>query len=325
MFDEFISLCNGAGSELCPLASSGESDEELKARVLKNINAFKERPVASLHPLNGAATAITDFDLRQLFGLVAYDPVSNFPALSAIYATAFAGDYSALMAALTQYDQTPAALNDCPGEETVVDAPPIEGGLTFTCLDGADDRDKDLDYWAKHLEELKDTSYIYGDAWQIQRLSCGPWKLEGHWTFNGPFTSPKPDNSSDTASAPLLLVNTRLDPVTPLSYARQVQKDFPGSKVIVQDSIGHCAIATAPSKCTDKLLRRYMAYGEVPEDTETECAADCEAFELTCRAVPEENIPEGSAPGDVIGKRESEAKALTERPLKLRKHKLSIM
>lgn len=47
---------------------------------------------------------------------------------------------------------------------------------------------------------------------------------------------------------------------------------FPSSRILRQDSEGHCSIS-APSLCTARAIRRYFQSGELPEEGKV-CVAD---------------------------------------------------
>jgi hypothetical protein len=46
---------------------------------------------------------------------------------------------------------------------------------------------------------------------------------------------------------------------------------------LTQRSAGHCALYSAPSECTKRVVREYMATGVLPREG-TECEPDCVAW-----------------------------------------------
>lgn len=73
-------------------------------------------------------------------------------------------------------------------------------------------------------------------------------------------------------SNPVLLLSTKLDPVTPLRSAKALEKVLQDSVLLVQDSIGHSTLSKA-SRCTAGHVRRYFNEGVLPT-AGTICAVD---------------------------------------------------
>jgi hypothetical protein len=61
--------------------------------------------------------------------------------------------------------------------------------------------------------------------------------------------------------------------VCPLGHALAVQERYPGSRLLIQDSYGHCALLAAPSRCTAKHLRAFFVEGILPASG-TVCEVD---------------------------------------------------
>jgi poly(3-hydroxyalkanoate) synthetase len=74
---------------------------------------------------------------------------------------------------------------------------------------------------------------------------------------------------------PVLFVNTMDDHVTPPSGTRQMAKLFEGSRLVIMNGPGH-AYSSAPSRCTNAIMKEYMSTGTVPSE-ETWCEPDVEA------------------------------------------------
>jgi len=87
-------------------------------------------------------------------------------------------------------------------------------------------------------------------------MQCATWKARARWNV-------KPADITGNTSHPILLIGNTLDPVTPLNNAYVMQKRFPGSEVLTQDSEGHCSISS-PSLCTVKAIRAYFQTGALP-------------------------------------------------------------
>lgn len=109
-------------------------------------------------------------------------------------------------------------------------------------------------------------SQLFGSYWSMLRFSCSSWPFSPNLSFKGPFKTPKavPNLAAGHPAAPLLFLSNRLDPVTPLKSARAMASNHPGAALVVQESMGHCTISTAPSDCTRRIIADYLEFGTVP-------------------------------------------------------------
>lgn len=94
--------------------------------------------------------------------------------------------------------------------------------------------------------------------------------------FSGPFGSRPGD-----LQTPILFLNNRLDPVCPIRNARRMATKYPGSIVLEQDAVGHCALAASLGPCVKSYVRRYFNEGVLPPNN-TVCPGGCEAFDEYC-------------------------------------------
>jgi pimeloyl-ACP methyl ester carboxylesterase len=111
-------------------------------------------------------------------------------------------------------------------------------------------------------------------------FTCAGWQSHPEYRFTGPFTSPAADarDVEGRPSAPLLLMSSLYDPITPLASARTVARAHPGARVLVQRGAGHCTLLAGPSACTRRVVRAYMETGEMPAEGLV-CEGDCRPFE----------------------------------------------
>ncbi|OAA62379.1 Peptidase S33 tripeptidyl aminopeptidase-lik [Akanthomyces lecanii RCEF 1005] len=144
---------------------------------------------------------------------------------------------------------------------------------------------KDESWWMDYFQEQEKQSRVLGRYWPYTRLICSSWPVKANWRFTGPFTSPPadPSNKLGVPLAPILFLSNQLDPVTPLSSARRMSAGHPGSAIVVQNGIGHCALDSAPSDCTHALATEYMDTGEMPEG-EVTCEVNCGPWDKDCSA-----------------------------------------
>ncbi|KAG6290079.1 hypothetical protein E4U46_002038 [Claviceps purpurea] len=165
----------------------------------------------------------------------------------------------------------------------------------IVCSDGGDLTSKTFPWWQSYIDHQKNTCSVFGAYWSQVRFSCARWPFErANRIFRGPFTTPSPPSPAAAATAPppsamgaatpLLFLSNRLDPVTPLSAARAMARRHPGAGLVVQEALGHCAIAAAYSSCTRDIVAEYFLTGRVPGEGERSCEAECGAWDVGCEA-----------------------------------------
>ncbi|KAF4501416.1 general amino acid permease [Fusarium agapanthi] len=104
------------------------------------------------------------------------------------------------------------------------------------------------------------------------RVACSRWNTHAAQPIDlGSLSRVKTKN-------PILLVNGKYDPVTPLDHARKISARFPGSQVVVHEGVGHSIFAHSSSCILAKVVE-YFISGKVPLE-EITCKPDQTAFEL---------------------------------------------
>ncbi|EEY16959.1 conserved hypothetical protein [Verticillium alfalfae VaMs.102] len=203
-----------------------------------------------------------------------------YELLSIVLATTLAGDYSLLL-------QSPAVNNYERKDVCVVPGdyyPPqnytwdSEAGMGVLCGDSAIKAGErnNVSWAASIVEQLDAQSPTAGEPWARIPLSCSGWTFQPKYAFRGPFGHLDLDLSKteDKPAAPLLILSTRHDHATPLANAEHLSTLYPGSAVVIQESVGHCALVTSRSECTAQHLRTYFDIGKVPRSGTT-CEEDC--------------------------------------------------
>jgi len=129
-----------------------------------------------------------------------------------------------------------------------------EAFIAISCSDGLDVF-PDLASAKKFFEEFSRESE-WADIWAHIPLNCAGWpKIKK--SFQGPVEG--------KTKFPILFVGNTADPVTPLAHAKTMSKRFPGSRVLTQDSPGHCSLS-GPSVCTHSYVREYFVSGTLPPE-----------------------------------------------------------
>ncbi|KAF7554209.1 hypothetical protein G7Z17_g3045 [Cylindrodendrum hubeiense] len=291
MFDKFFDGCHKAGPSSCALAiESDSSASEIKSRFWSWVVGLDEAPQPVLSP-SGSTIIITGNDIRGIVVGALCLPIKAFKPMAETFHQAMAGNASNLVAIMEGSRIIPRLQDACPvGNATAPPSILVEAQSAVLCGDGDDISDKDNAWWHKYIDHQVNISKIFGAYWTNLRFTCSSWPFRPNWSFKGPFRTPKPDPNlvAGRPAAPLLFLSNRLDPVTPLRAARAMAANHPDAAVIIQEAMGHCAVGTAPSQCTKKIVADYFETGEVPSE-ETACEASCGPWADDC------NVYESSA------------------------------
>lgn len=279
----FYSGCHAAGPSNCRLAQAGDkSGADILARVEDFISALADAPIPVMTP-GGGFTALSLADVRIAAAITNYSPRSSFKPLAAALADLLAGNSTTFVTLLDKLGAFPH-LRDACGTKDSLTVPVMqltvnEASIATRCSDGEDVSGRSVSWWRDFIAGQAETSRTFGSFWSKIRLPCAGFTFPRNWSFQGPFTTPHFERTPNgepvkgKPAAPLLFLSSRLDPVTPLASARRMAAGHPGAVVVVQESMGHCALGTAKSDCTTGIAREYMDTGKVPS-RETVCQAD---------------------------------------------------
>ncbi|RAH76647.1 hypothetical protein BO86DRAFT_348910 [Aspergillus japonicus CBS 114.51] len=260
----FFELCNAVGPEVCSFASGQGGLQATIDRYENLLTTLKANPVAVPASGDRGPDIITYSDVKMLVMQGVYTPMESFERVARFLTDLTHGNGSAF----AEYKQRerqdwrrtppcdPSGSKPCmvPGENT------DEAQMGILCSDGQDirgiDKEKLRDYW----HTLRNQSKTVGDIWAEIRFTCIEWKARPAWQFEGRrIVCPIAGNTSH----PLLFAGNTYDPVTPLRNAFTMSKQFPGSVVLQQNSVGHCTLS-GPSLCSAKVIREYFQTGELP-------------------------------------------------------------
>ncbi|KAK9776524.1 putative TAP-like protein-domain-containing protein [Seiridium cardinale] len=271
--DHFYKSCFEAGNACSLKKPSDIKWQDVKQRVDAFIAQTNEEPISIIK--NNKIVLITGTELLSAFTMAVFSPLKTFKRLADLLSGTLESNYTLLLADLgystPQLHDNRALLNSS-----------TFGGKDATraikCGDGEDETHHDLSYFKSYLEELKSQSPTLGADFATTRFACSGWTIRPKWRFTGPFTTPKHDSTlvEGKPAAPLLILSSRLDPVTPLHNAVNMAAKHPGAAYVVQESTGHCA-TSVPSKCTKKIVQDYLEHGTVPKSG-TVCQADCDPW-----------------------------------------------
>lgn len=223
--------------------------------------------------------------MRVSFAGIAYAPLDTSRTHARTLAEALEGSF----AGLVPYLGLPALENACVAGGANDEPLTPDAQTAILCSDGGDATALPVSHWADNVRFLKSQSETLGAFWAQLTFACAGWTSKARWRFTGSYKSP-PANASGYNSqgdavpeAPMLLLSARYDPVTPLRNAWFVSQGHPGSAVVVQESVGHCAVG-AWSECTNEIVREYLDTGKVPKNG-TVCESKCKPWrEAECDA-----------------------------------------
>ncbi|KAK2596741.1 hypothetical protein QQS21_006196 [Conoideocrella luteorostrata] len=288
VLEQFWQGCHRAGPLICAMASNSDtSSSQLKARFWSWINDLDDAPLPALSPA-GAIVVITGKDVRNFVGVSLYDPITSFKSLAKTLVQAMGGNTTSLIGGMIGAGLLPDLSNTCSDQNSTMSTSMLpESRCAVVCGDGDDITDKDAAWWSKYVQQQQSKSQLLGAYWSRIRFSCSSWPFRPNLSFKGPFGTPKAvaRPTAGRPAAPLLFLSNRLDPVTPLRAARAMAAKHPGAGLVIQESIGHCAIGIAPSDCTKRTVADYFETGKVPAG-ETICKTQCGPWDEGCSGYP---------------------------------------
>ncbi|KAG6013566.1 hypothetical protein E4U54_006566 [Claviceps lovelessii] len=289
--------CFKAGPTTCALArASDTSASDIRTRLWAWLAQLDATPISGLSS-SGNAVVLTGADIRTLLATAAYAPVASYMPLAKLLNAVMQGQDLPLLLSMLESSLLGGPLqNSCPlANDTTPPAAGSDAQIAILCGDGEDITSKNLTWWQSYLDQQTSSSSVFGAFWSRIRFSCSRWRFRANWIYRGPYTTPPPPPPSPPTqpgkpsatekgrpAAPLLFLTNRLDPVTPLSAARAMARGHPRAGVVVQEAMGHCAIAAAYSRCTKGIVAEYFATGSVPA-REVVCEAECGPWDTACR------------------------------------------
>lgn len=277
----FYDTCFEASGD-CPLWRKGDtSAEDIQSRVQKLSSDLDTSPETFVSSDQASSIrVITGYNIRIAFKNPIYRPLPTaFHQLATALAEALSGNYSLIGPG--DFLQTP--LQDACGRDS---HGPDDAAAAILCGDArhynaeAQFSGTNLSFWEDYIDFVKGQSSTLGPYWAQVPSICAGWRAVPKWGFKGPWTTPLADPSlkEDAPAAPILFTSSRLDPVTPLENAHRMSSYHPGSTVLVQDSVGHCAAGSGWSECFNEAIRAYLDNGTLPEKGKICADTTCKPF-----------------------------------------------
>ncbi|KAG8624462.1 hypothetical protein KVT40_007529 [Elsinoe batatas] len=233
--------------------ADGRSATKLMKAIRDMVGYIQLQSVQIQYP-NGTEGWLNDAMFRGSIFQALYDPMSSW------------WDLGRFLYEIEHFNKVPANLTDF---VTFLGSSASDDHLYgIACGDDAL-RSSDLADMQKRLNQDNDVSILWAGLPDIKFL-CAQWRFQAR-------ERPAPDSFDDIETAnPILFVSSKHDPITPLVSARNVTKAFPGSRLLVQNSVGHCA-SSIPSDCTMTYMQEYFTNGTLPKK-HTICQPNDPAF-----------------------------------------------
>ncbi|KAH7093917.1 TAP-like protein-domain-containing protein [Auriculariales sp. MPI-PUGE-AT-0066] len=246
-FRNFVSACANAGPERCALAKDGSTPESVEATIDGLLAHLSLRPLPVFNTT--FPELVTSAHIKQLLFTAMYAP-ATWPGVASLLADVLSGDGSRLLASLpvVELNSTKAASTLFAFNQVVCsDAPELSPKAASTAVEK-------LQAEVIRLYEEDGNKYFAASMMS----ACHAWPVRPARRFEGPF--------NNTLRNPILVIGNTADPVTPLRNAMRVNKLLGNSsRLIIQDSTGHCSVSTA-SLCTTNAIRAYLLNGTLPEN-----------------------------------------------------------
>ncbi|WP_051714453.1 alpha/beta fold hydrolase [Nocardia rhamnosiphila] len=109
----------------------------------------------------------------------------------------------------------------------------------------------------------------FGRVAVFSSITCAFWHGHAADRYTGPWNR--------HTAAPILVLNNRFDPATPLAGAYDGAGELARAGVVVTEGVGHSSMYV-PSTCTEQVKREYLFTGDLPPE-DTHCAADGSPFD----------------------------------------------
>ena len=208
---KFGEYCDSAGPEKCPLYTEGGGHAIVK-KFEDTVTSLYKNPIGVPATGSLAPDLITYSDIMKVISQALYGPVQFFPNLATLLHD-LSHHNGTSMAMSKQASQPVSAPSkqclDTPPYAPQCRTPGPETQPAILCTDG-DFRTHGMskENYKAYADELRQQSRWFGDAWAQIRMSCVGYDIRPKWRFPGPFTG--------HTAKPMLILGSRLDPVTPL-------------------------------------------------------------------------------------------------------------
>ncbi|KAI0769263.1 alpha/beta-hydrolase [Trametes elegans] len=263
LYDGMVIGCALAGPTGCPIVAQGQSASD----VNRDIQGLVQRAYGAARK-NGSVPVTSAIVRKEIWDAVD-DPNGSWASFAN-------STYPALVAGV---DLESKALNHT-HRSLDTDRTSTQGSgrnatksyssVAILCADSVDTRGTNMEDVFKYLISVAQNGSQAATLWPSTFNYCPFWPVRAVERYQG--------SLNKTLSNTILVVSNLYDPVTPLAEAQDVVDLLEDSAVLVrQDGFGHMSIS-APSACTNAVMRDFFVNGTIPAKG-TVCQVD-EDFEL---------------------------------------------
>ncbi|MGW5575766.1 alpha/beta hydrolase [Nocardia thailandica] len=143
----------------------------------------------------------------------------------------------------------------------------VEAFYTIQCSDSLTPTDPAV--YSRAAAEQDSRVPYFGRTAVFDALPCAFWPVRDADRYSGPWNR--------RTAAPILVLNSRFDPATPLSGAIAGARQLADARVVVLEGAGHSSMYVA-STCAEHLKRDYFVSGALPPEG-TRCGIDRAPFD----------------------------------------------
>jgi pimeloyl-ACP methyl ester carboxylesterase len=244
VFAKFAALCQAAGPARCALAGHGSVGRRLDALLTR----LRHVPIPARNATPPGVLTYAEAVSSIKFNVLAAP--ADWPFAAQLLEAAVEGDASIAkdIANLASLDGVRVA---------------FEQNTALTCADAPSRHS--TRQWPAVVRRLTAVSRIGAPAygWVIG-APCASWPARSAVRYTGPWNA--------VTHTPILLINTRYEPNTPLAAARAVQRRLGNAVLLVHDGYGHLA-AKDPSACVTAAVGTYLLHLHTPPPNAT-CPSD---------------------------------------------------
>jgi len=250
--DAFADACAQAGAAC--VFGNGDGATSIRQRINAILASIRSAPMPAP---NADPPGTLDYPLANLAILLNLYDTFFWPTFAAGLEQAEAGDASILLDFIRLFMAPPGEYDPAADTFTAV-----------FCTDGTFPFAPDtLPAAVRLAEQIAPTFSAY---WVYGALPCTTWPARVDDRYAGPWNR--------QTSAPILLVNTRADPATPLSGAARAKRRLADARLVTLDGLGHTT-AAHPSACIQQVIDRYFIDLVAPPDG-MHCAPDAGPFDV---------------------------------------------
>ncbi|RHY58095.1 hypothetical protein DYB34_011873 [Aphanomyces astaci] len=249
-FDSFANACEAAGRANCPLAS----EPQVGRRVREFLATMEETPVIAPTAAGDDFSVLTAADVRFMILKALYDP-TKWLVLARDLHNLLRGQYV-----------SPPVPDTCP----VTNPSYLGMRMEFPIYIANDGELKGTQDWHRALREAKRNSPLFGMQFAYDALPAMYWKIRPVERYSGPWNV--------QLRQPILILQNKIDPVTPLRGARALARLMGFNAVLVtRDGYGH-GIDRMRSSCIRNTLAAFFNNATYPNHN-SNCKVDAGPFD----------------------------------------------